>query len=661
MDQEFITCRICSRPLSDPCYLECLHDFCKQCIKDDLTQNLSTKLSAYACPVCKQLTETKNTTPEKWAEQLPASDFVGALTEVHKLKNEDVMCTPCKRKSKTTTGSKWCRTCHEALCSSCIDVHASLKTTMKHSMMDLHEVKLSGTKSLIFGPNCMKHDQQSLRSFCEDHNELICSLCIGEKHKQCKQIRTVDEEVKARNYELQEVSSKSANQLQIVQKALKSSLSSLTDVETTRSNLSDKIKSVRKRVDEILTKCEKKSLEELERIETDHRGKLEQDVDKLESLNEESSHTNQLLEQVKNYGSNAHILQCLQQVRERSNKNSTAFEEYREVKELPKVTFVINRQLDGLMRTLTSLGDFSIGENGIGSTESKQSKTPDNQDEQKPVNSERRFKRAENVLSVRTPSDENACVISGILSLPNLDWLFCDKGNRKLKLYNDKFRMKTEHILEQPPYDITLLGDQIVAVTIPDEMKISIFKILAGINLQEEIRTKDRCYGISYSSSESKFVVTCPFGSPASLRLLSRNGEELMVLIPEEDHQSLFLRPLYVRFDNSGNSILVSDSQRNRVTSITRSVYRRFHYTHANLRSPRGLALDSEGGFLVAGWGSDTVHRVDAGGRCKQEVLSRHDGVISPQAVALSYDQTAFVLSLDESSCRSDFVLLFSL
>lgn len=133
-----------------------------------------------------------------------------------------------------------------------------------------------------------------------------------------------------------------------------------------------------------------------------------------------------------------------------------------------------------------------------------------------------------------------------------------------------------------------------------------------------------------------------------------------MNLIPEENHGSLFLRPMYVRFDASGNSLLVSDSQRNRVTAITRSVYRRFHYTHSNMKGPRGLALAANGDLFVVGWGSDSVHRVDDAGRFREEVLCRHDGICSPQAVCVSFDQSQFALSLDDVSCKSDFILIFS-
>lgn len=659
MDSSFVTCKLCSKNFTNPCHLECLHDFCRDCIQKELTQSFSSKLSAYSCPVCKQLTATKNKSSDRWAEQLPPSDFVGALAEVHRLKNEDVLCTPCKRKRKSTTGSKWCRSCHEALCKSCVEVHDSLKTTMKHEMMDLNEAKTSDTKSLVYGPNCPIHDHQVLTLFCEDHDELICPLCAGAKHKECKQIRAVNEEVKAKSYEFQEASSKSSNQLQIAKKALVSTQSSLSEVDSTFPNLRDKIRSVRNRVDEILSKCEKKSTEELGRLENEYRGKLEQDIQKLESLNAESSHTNQLLDHVKRFGTDGHILQCMQQVQERSRSNSEAFEDYREVKKLPKVSFAINRQLDEVLRSLSTLGDIVIDGEGLESKKSSPTKNGLKDNNRK--SPEKSYPKEHREFSVRTRSDENSCVITGILSLPTLDWLFCDKGNSKLKLFDRHFQMKSEHIMEQSPFDVTLMEDQIIAVTIPESMNILVFKIMAGINLQEEIKTKDRCFGISYTSSENKFVVTCPYGSPASLRLISRNGEELMNLIPEENHGSLFLRPMYVRFDGSGNSLLVSDSQRNRVTAITRSVYRRFHYTHSNMKGPRGLALAANGDLFVVGWGSDSIHRVDDAGRFKEEVLCRHDGICSPQAGCVSCDQSQFALSLDDVSCKSDFILIFSM
>ncbi|XP_061185727.1 tripartite motif-containing protein 2-like [Saccostrea echinata] len=658
MDSAFITCKICSKKFTDPCHLECLHDFCKECIRNDLKQNLSTRLDAYSCPICKQLTPTKNKSPEDWVEQLPPSDFVSALTEVYKLKIDDVYCSPCNRKRRSTTGSKWCRTCRETLCINCLDVHGSLKTTMKHTILDLQEVKSRETKKIIFDPNCMNHEHQPLTSFCEAHDELICSLCTGEKHKDCTSIRTVNDEVRVKSHDIQDISSKTSEHLQITNNALQSSQASLRELDNSFLNLSNSIRSVRKRIDEMLSKYERKSLEKLAGIENEFREKLQHDIQKLESLNAECSHTNQLLGNVKDYGTDGHILQCLQQVRGRNVSHSTVVEEYKEMCGLPTVNFVINSQLDDVLNTLTSVGELVV--NDIGNNKkTQQLPSKSRQTEHKPKPTEIKRRLADKTVSVRTRSDENVCLITGILSLPSLDWLLCDKGNKKLKLYDSQFQIKSEHILEQTPYDTTCLDDHVVAVTVPEEMKILVFRVLAGINLQEELKINDRCYGISYSSKEDKFVVTCPFASPASVRILSRKGEELMNLTPEENLQSLFLRPWYVAFDGTGNSYFVSDSQRNRVTSITRSVYRRFHYTHANMKSPRGLAMTSNGEMFIAGWGSDTVHRVDENGRLKEEFLSRHDGIISPQAVCVSKDNTTLALSLDQTSCRSDLMQIF--
>ncbi|XP_062615207.1 E3 ubiquitin-protein ligase TRIM39-like [Saccostrea cucullata] len=660
MDSAFITCKICFKKFTDPCHLECLHDFCKECIRNDLKENLSTRLDAYSCPICKQLTPTKNKSPEDWVEQLPPSDFVSALTEVYKLKIDDIFCSSCNRKGKSTTGSKWCRTCRETLCVNCLDVHGSLKTTMKHSILDLKEVKSRETKKIIFDSNCLSHELQPLTSFCETHDELICSLCAAEKHKDCTSIKTVNDEVKVKSREIRELSSNTLEHLQITNNALQASQASLGELDNSFLNLSNSIRSVRKRVDEMFSKYERQSLEKLAGIENEFREKLQHDIQKLESLNAECSHTNQLLDNVKDHGTDVHILQCLQQVRRRNVTHSTVIEEYKELHGLPTVNFVIDSRLDDVLNSLTSVGELVV--NGSGNNKkTQQVGSKSRKTEYTPKHTEIKRRSADRTVTVKTRSDENACLITGILSLPSLGWFLCDKGNKKLKLYDNQFQMKSEHFLEQTPFDATCLTDHVVAVTAPEEMKILVFKVLAGINLQEELKISERCYGISYSFREDKFVVTCPFASPASVRVLSRKGEELMNLTPEENLQSLFLRPWYVAFDGTGNSYFVSDSQNNRVTSITRSVYRRFHYTHANMKSPRGLALTSNGDMFIAGWGSDTVHRVDENGRLKEEFLCRHDGIISPQAVCVSKDNTTLALSLDQTSCRSDVLQIFLL
>lgn len=86
------------------------------------------------------------------------SDFVGVLVEVYRLKNEDVFCKFCKWKWKLIIGSKWCCSCYEVFCKSCIEVYDLLKIMMKYEMMDLNEVKISEMKSFVYGLNCMIYD-----------------------------------------------------------------------------------------------------------------------------------------------------------------------------------------------------------------------------------------------------------------------------------------------------------------------------------------------------------------------------------------------------------------------------------------------------------------------------------------------------------------------
>lgn len=49
---------------------------------------------------------------------------------------------------------------------------------------------------------------------------------------------------------------------------------------------------------------------------------------------------------------------------------------------------------------------------------------------------ERSYLKEYREFFVRIRFDENVCVIMGILFLLILDWVFCDKGNSKLKFFD---------------------------------------------------------------------------------------------------------------------------------------------------------------------------------------------------------------------------------
>ncbi|KAK3108824.1 hypothetical protein FSP39_016582 [Pinctada imbricata] len=255
--------------------------------------------------------------------------------------------------------------------------------------------------------------------------------------------------------------------------------------------------------------------------------------------------------------------------------------------------------------------------------------------------------------------DDEPCWITGIANLSSNLWVIADKSNSKLKIYTDEFKLKSEYFIEQAPFDVTAIDQSQIGVSIPAEYKIQIYDVKTGIDPVKSVKIKAQCYGISFSNN--MFVVACPLSAPPSVRFVSLDGQEMTQMSPRDNVIPLFLRPLYVKYYPNGVDFAVSDANKNHVSCLNRAVFRHFKYVNFNLTGPRGITLTQNGELYACGWGSDNVHKIDGNGKYVEEILNRHNGIISPQNICVSANQKLLLVTLDLTSGNSDTISVFEL
>ncbi|XP_063448321.1 uncharacterized protein LOC134727856 [Mytilus trossulus] len=103
-------------------------------------------------------------------------------------------CGPCDFKHATNQAIKWCTDCIEALCSTCFDVHRSLKVSRNHNVITIedHSALHAIMLDLVETQRCDQHDKAS-EYICPLHDEKVCVTCIQRKHSQCTGWLTISE------------------------------------------------------------------------------------------------------------------------------------------------------------------------------------------------------------------------------------------------------------------------------------------------------------------------------------------------------------------------------------------------------------------------------------------------------------------------------------
>ncbi|XP_067680553.1 tripartite motif-containing protein 2-like [Haliotis asinina] len=132
LNENFLTCCICSEVYKDPCTLTCGHTFCRGCLKKYLLNIHDTLLSCIPCPYCRQATSVPHpdVPVEEWVKPIKPSFLIQGLLDMFAPgdgNTQDVskhLCVSC-----TLLGEKrgvvefCCRDCSKAVCGNCCTLH----------------------------------------------------------------------------------------------------------------------------------------------------------------------------------------------------------------------------------------------------------------------------------------------------------------------------------------------------------------------------------------------------------------------------------------------------------------------------------------------------------------------------------------------------------
>lgn len=91
-------------------------------------------------------------------------------------------CTTCKGENLNTKALFYCKDCSQLFCDPCKKYHN--KFTREHRVLGIDDVaKWGDVKPLRSSLMCDDHPGKELEMFCDDHDHVCCSICIGIKHR----------------------------------------------------------------------------------------------------------------------------------------------------------------------------------------------------------------------------------------------------------------------------------------------------------------------------------------------------------------------------------------------------------------------------------------------------------------------------------------------
>ena len=238
-------------------------------------------------------------------------------------------------------------------------------------------------------------------------------------------------------------------------------------------------------------------------------------------------------------------------------------------------------------------------------------------------------------LNVKQAEDSARCDITGCVVFGEDKIAIADNWNGNIKLFMLTKRSFISSIqLEVKPWDITAISCDQLAVTCNTTLAIIDTEEENGhLNLNRYIPVQGKSRGVAYHNEN--FIITFVQPEPC-VRIIKQDGRVLKVILKDSTGLQLFKRPEYVTVNVKHDLFYVSDFQTNVVTCLNKDGKVCSVYTAEDLKKPTGVVIDNTDNVLVAGWGSENIHRITKDCDQIQIVLLSRDIITYPQAIAFN-------------------------
>lgn len=533
----------------------------------------------------------------------------------------------------------WCTLCKQGLCSDCKVHHRSVGSTKKHEVLPIEEYH----RLLNFVSNmkefCGLHGKK-FDYYCGNHNCACCSGCLASKHAKCNNTHFIDDNL------TQLKTPRMLTDLEKRSKQLASDIHSIRDnrkeniknIEQQRQKIQKEIVNARKTINQFLDKIEHDTLVNLTMAEEKQIGELDDVMLEFVTIEKNIKHINKYVSNIKNFGSDSKTFLATCEMEAKLEKEEKSLHKMYEDERLKQrdMELKFNPTFASLYNEVKSFGDIIVKKNPvriISARSRPQSNNSRNQNEGASVT----------VFGVRKPTclltlkrsisikkGKRDNYITSCTVLPNGKFIFVDCSDKRLIVCHEDGSHNRDIPLSNQPWDLTVVGRQRVAVTVPLEHAILIIDVASGLTIRR-FDVESQCYGIDFS--DGKLVV---ISHRDGIKFINLEGNV-------EESLSLSVSNVwYVAVCN--DQIVYSEWNTHTIHCCDRDGKTLWKFKDENLRNPRAITYDEEGHIYVTGRWSNNVVAISPDGKQSKVLLSKTDGLDCPTGVFYEKDKRRLLL-----------------
>ncbi|XP_070175060.1 tripartite motif-containing protein 3-like [Littorina saxatilis] len=283
VESEEMDCSVCREHFQEPKFLTCGHLVCRQCLLPWLQAHTQGQCPLCRYPIINEHDRRSRKSLADIADSFLTDRAMAALVEAHRLLSEQHVCCVCVNVAAVSM----CMDCRNMFCQHCSNVHKKQSATKHHTVEQLRsltEEKLAANSRRA----CAVHSDKLPEVFCPSHGASVCLRCATTVHRQCPDVKDLEERVREARDTLHELTVILTARETEVGRDITRLDQQLTDIDQQKQAAIDELtatfddieaaeKASRRRLNDMIVQTsseEKRSVNDVKNSRLDQRGKL---------------------------------------------------------------------------------------------------------------------------------------------------------------------------------------------------------------------------------------------------------------------------------------------------------------------------------------------------------------------------------------------------
>ena len=543
-------------------------------------------------------------------------------------------CDPCEYEGvKNKEAMTFCDDCKEFLCPTCTRSHKGQRMSRNHRLLNVsdltHEQTAIKTDSDLILCDCVQHS--TVNSYCEEHNQIMCSYCKLLKHKRC---RTISIEEKSQSYsetELNVVSERLASLKNELDSFILERNTDLQNIEAMKDKCIDSIRHFREEFNSYLDDLEEKSIKRLDTHALKEQKEISQHIETCTTTLKSLKMDTTLLDEARKTSKKANMFSANLKMSPRLKEYQNLLQYLQKESKSPNLYFEIHEHFQIIQKNVKELGQL-IGD----SIKHHVAPTIDNSFTEL-------TDKSPSSVKIKMQGDIMSSKITGCTFMPNGGVVLCDRRNSNIKILSDTFATKDSLKLDCQPFDVSPVNSNTVMVTLPEKNQLQLIQVMPSLKIDRSINVDRECWGVQVV--DDLIYVTC-HNNPGvgEVLILDMNGTVSHRLGQPGKKPPMFSSPDYITVCSSIRKIFITDRSTGTVSCLMADGTVVYQYKDKELWHPEGVVVAGGGNVIVCSSSSDNVQVMRADGtKCCTLLTSQ------PYSVAYRESDKTLILGCDNN------------